>query len=45
MAHPPSTDISKSPPPDKFSLAAKLAFGAGDMGTGMTSNLIAFSFL
>lgn len=29
----------------KLGLAAKLAYGAGDMGAGMTANLIAFSFL
>lgn len=32
-------------PPPKLSLWTKLAYGAGDMGAGMTSNLIAFSFL
>lgn len=32
-------------PPVKLSLWTKLAYGAGDMGAGMTSNLIAFSFL
>jgi GPH family glycoside/pentoside/hexuronide:cation symporter len=31
--------------PGKFTLPGKLAFGAGDFGAGMTSNLIAFSFL
>ena len=31
--------------PLKLSLWTKLAYGAGDMGAGMTSNLIAFSFL
>ena len=31
--------------PPKLSLWTKLAYGAGDMGAGMTSNLIAFSFL
>lgn len=31
--------------PTKLTLGAKLAFGAGDMGSGITSNLIAFSFL
>ncbi|MEL6383793.1 MAG: MFS transporter [Cyanobacteria bacterium J06626_18] len=31
--------------PVKLSLGTKLAYGAGDMGTGMTTNLIAFSFL
>ncbi|QQE66755.1 hypothetical protein GFS31_34570 [Leptolyngbya sp. BL0902] len=32
-------------PPRPFSLAGKLAFGAGDIGPGMTANLLAFSFL
>lgn len=32
-----------TPPP--LSLGTKLAYGIGDMGAGMTSNLIAFSFL
>lgn len=40
-AHPPAASSSPRP----FSLWGKLAFGAGDMGAGMTSNLIAFSFL
>ena len=31
--------------PIKLSFWTKLAYGAGDMGTGMTTNLIAFSFL
>ncbi len=31
--------------PTKFSLWGKLAFGAGDIGPGMTANLLAFSFL
>lgn len=31
--------------PDRFSLLGKLAFGAGDIGPGMTANLLAFSFL
>ncbi|MFQ4137558.1 MFS transporter [Nodosilinea sp. PGN35] len=31
--------------PAKFSLWGKLAFGAGDIGPGMTANLLAFSFL
>ncbi len=34
-----------SPAPDAFSLWGKLAFGAGDIGPGMTANLLAFSFL
>ncbi|HEY9881418.1 MAG TPA: MFS transporter [Leptolyngbyaceae cyanobacterium] len=45
------TQDSSMPPPstvkssEKLTLATKLAFGAGDMGSGITSNLIAFSFL
>lgn len=43
------TDAYRAPVPEspapKMTLASKLAFGAGDMGSGMTSNLIAFSFL
>ncbi|MBD2232468.1 MFS transporter [Phormidium tenue] len=31
--------------PAKFSLWGKLAFGAGDIGPGMTANLLSFSFL
>ena len=31
--------------PAQFNLSTKMAFGAGDMGAGITSNLIAFSFL
>ncbi|MBD2256466.1 MFS transporter [Pseudanabaena sp. FACHB-2040] len=41
----PQPPTSPSPAPGKLSFRAKLAFGAGDMGAGMTSNLIAFSFL
>jgi len=40
----PSSPASAAPV-RSFSLVGKLAFGAGDMGAGMTSNLIAFSFL
>lgn len=29
----------------RLTLATKLAYGAGDMGSGLTSNLLAFSFL
>ncbi|HEY9734676.1 MAG TPA: MFS transporter [Trichocoleus sp.] len=36
---------ASSSAPATLNLAAKLAFGSGDMGAGMTSNLIAFSFL
>jgi Na+/melibiose symporter-like transporter len=36
-------DGAEAPP--KLSIWTKLAYGAGDMGSGMTSNLIAFSFL
>ena len=38
-----SSPSASSLPP--LSLATKLAYGAGDMGTGMTTNLIAFSSL
>ena len=34
-----------SPPAVKLGFVTKLAYGAGDMGAGMTANLIAFSFL
>jgi GPH family glycoside/pentoside/hexuronide:cation symporter len=40
---PNATDAAASP--NKLSLWTKLAYGAGDMGSGMTANLIAFSFL
>ncbi|HSM82877.1 MAG TPA: MFS transporter [Nodosilinea sp.] len=40
----PSTG-NRRPDPGKFSLWGKLAFGAGDIGPGMTANLLAFSFL
>lgn len=39
------TPSSSAAPARPFSFVGKLAFGAGDMGAGMTSNLIAFSFL
>ncbi|MEB3355204.1 MAG: MFS transporter [Synechococcales bacterium] len=32
-------------PSEKLSLSTKLAFGAGDMGAGLTTNLVVFSFL
>ncbi|MEM1242190.1 MAG: MFS transporter [Cyanobacteria bacterium P01_H01_bin.26] len=35
----------KLPQPPKLTLSTKLAYGAGDMGAGLTSNLLAFSFL
>ncbi|MEB3252100.1 MAG: MFS transporter, partial [Cyanobacteriota bacterium] len=38
-------DLPPTPNRRPFSLAAKLAFGAGDFGPGMTANLLAFSFL
>ncbi|MGF1496096.1 MAG: MFS transporter [Elainellaceae cyanobacterium] len=42
MTHPnPSTGAAS----DKLSLPTKLAFGAGDMGAGLTTNLVVFSFL
>ncbi|NEP18144.1 MAG: MFS transporter [Leptolyngbya sp. SIO4C1] len=34
-----------SVPKPKLTLATKLAYGAGDLGAGLTSNLLAFSFL
>lgn len=37
----PDADLA----PVKLSLWTKIAYGIGDMGAGMTSNLIAFSFL
>lgn len=45
MSH--SSAMPKPLPPDsgKLSLGTKLAFGAGDMGPGMTANLVVFSFL
>lgn len=45
MAEPMTPESPHSPSEKPFSLLGKLAFGAGDMGAGMTSNLIAFSFL
>lgn len=41
----PSSDANQTAAPLKLPLWTKLAYGAGDMGAGMTSNLIAFSFL
>ncbi|MGD1857828.1 MAG: MFS transporter [Leptolyngbyaceae cyanobacterium] len=35
----------KPPSPPKLTWSTKLAYGAGDMGAGLTSNLLAFSFL
>ena len=35
----------KSLHPPKLTWSTKLAYGAGDMGAGLTSNLLAFSFL
>ena len=45
-----SNSFSDKPPASSFpsvklGLATKFAYGAGDMGAGMTANLIAFSFL
>lgn len=34
-----------TPNPDKLSLSTKLAYGAGDMGAGITATLLAFSLL
>ncbi|MGJ3250551.1 MAG: MFS transporter [Elainellaceae cyanobacterium] len=39
------TESGISPESEKLSLKTKLAFGAGDMGAGMTANLVVFSFL
>jgi GPH family glycoside/pentoside/hexuronide:cation symporter len=41
MSHPSPTGN----PPEKLSFATKLAYGAGDMGAGMTSNLESWSLL
>jgi GPH family glycoside/pentoside/hexuronide:cation symporter len=41
-----STDTHIAAKPDEpINLSTKLAFGAGDMGAGMTANLVVFSFL
>ncbi|MBD1876642.1 MFS transporter [Nodosilinea sp. FACHB-131] len=40
-----SNPPSPAAAPAKFSLWGKLAFGAGDIGPGMTANLLSFSFL
>jgi glycoside/pentoside/hexuronide:cation symporter, GPH family len=45
MAPDATNPAPPSHPPKPFSLAGKLAFGAGDIGPGMTANLLAFSFL
>ncbi|MGJ3245610.1 MAG: MFS transporter [Elainellaceae cyanobacterium] len=39
------TESGISPESEKLTLKTKLAFGAGDMGAGMTANLVVFSFL
>jgi GPH family glycoside/pentoside/hexuronide:cation symporter len=39
------SDSSGRKPAKPFSLGGKIAFGVGDMGAGLTANLIAFSFL
>ena len=41
----PPADLPERSVPRKLSFSTKLAYGAGDMGAGITSNLIAFSFL
>lgn len=41
----PGSEPSGVESPRKLGLGAKLAYGAGDLGTGMTANLVAFSFL
>lgn len=45
MTHEFAKSADPAEAPAKLSLWTKLAYGAGDMGAGMTSNLIAFSFL
>jgi GPH family glycoside/pentoside/hexuronide:cation symporter len=43
-----SAEFNAASPPrqkPKLTLATKLAYGAGDMGAGLTSNLLAFSYL
>lgn len=45
MAHLSGDSAENSTSASRLSLWTKLAYGAGDMGAGMTSNLIAFSFL
>ncbi|MEM8808327.1 MAG: MFS transporter [Cyanobacteria bacterium P01_G01_bin.38] len=42
-----NSDAHLTPPVSKpkLTLATKLAYGAGDLGAGLTSNLLAFSFL
>jgi GPH family glycoside/pentoside/hexuronide:cation symporter len=45
MSQSSSVDSAGKPPVKPFSLGGKVAFGMGDMGAGLTANLIAFSFL
>ena len=46
MSNSPQDKLHASSPPNvKLGFPTKLAYGAGDMGAGMTANLIAFSFL
>ncbi|MEM6519402.1 MAG: MFS transporter [Cyanobacteria bacterium P01_C01_bin.70] len=45
MTHEFSESTAAITAPGKLSWWTKLAYGIGDMGAGMTSNLIAFSFL
>jgi glycoside/pentoside/hexuronide:cation symporter, GPH family len=42
---PPQSDSPERATRPKLTLGTKLAYGAGDMGAGLTSNLLAFSFL
>lgn len=42
---PASPSSEPRSPHQRLSLPTKLAFGAGDMGPGMTANLVVFSFL
>ncbi|WP_035985132.1 MFS transporter [Leptolyngbya sp. KIOST-1] len=45
MASNLSSSSASHSAPRPFSLLGKLAFGAGDIGPGMTANLLAFSYL
>lgn len=45
MTHEFSSSVDNAASSPKLPIWTKLAYGAGDMGAGMTSNLIAFSFL
>ncbi|MGK7891603.1 MAG: MFS transporter, partial [Leptolyngbyaceae cyanobacterium] len=45
LTHSPTMTHPSPPATTKLPLSAKLAFGAGDMGAGLTANLVVFSFL